>query len=422
MSHYQAHDYLMDEARPFNSSLSTVVIRSYRFRLMPTWRQHRVMERILETQRVLYNAALEERIDTYRKLGRCITRFDQFKSLVQIKSDDPRGYGSLPANLHRETLRRLDEAFNGFFRRVKQGRNPGFPRFRSTRRWDGFGFAEFAGITFKNGGLKFKGMTGALRVHLHRPIAQAARILGCQFRRDAKGWSVSFQVREMIQIPHHAGPAVGLDLGVRHFAALSDGTTIPSLAAARRAASALRRTQRALERSSRTSRSHAVRKRILARRHLKVANTRETFLHQVSAKIARTYSLIGVEKLQVANMARSAKGSFKLPGRTIKRNSALNRSILDAGWGKFTNQIRYKAAWAGGRVVEIDPRFTTQTCSECGVLVAKDLSQRVHQCICGLRLDRDVNAARNILKLALADQYASPSSGFTPGHSGPGPV
>lgn len=385
----------------------TAVVKGYCFRLMPRRKQHLRLSHLLESQRLLYNAALEERIDAFRKTGKGITRFDQYRSLTQIRSDDPDVYGAVPVSLSRDTLRRLDEAFKGFFRRVACGQTPGFPRFRSMQRWASFGFTEFSGITFKGNHLRFSGMPGALRVHMHRQIPREAVFLGCHFKRDAKGWLVSFQVREMVQIPVHAGPAVGLDLGITQFAALSDGTVVPSFAAARRSDRALKRVQRALQRSFKDSSSRRVRKQVLARLHLRVANARETFLHQASAKISRTYSLIGVEKLPIRSMSLSAKGSSESPGRNVSQKSALNRGILDAGWRKFTNQIRYKAAWAGGRVVEVNPRYTSQLCSSCGALVDKALSERVHGCSCGLRVDRDVNAARNIRNLALADEHQS---------------
>src|SRR5258706_2729681 len=164
------------------------MIVSFRYRLLPTKRQHRALEQILESQRQLYNAALEERIDAYRKAGLTRTLFDQSKALTEWRQSDPEA-SALPLNLQRATLKRLDEAYRGFFRRVKAGVKPGFPRFRGKGWFDSFGFSEFSGITFKNLRLHFKGMPGGLRVYLHRALPAGASIRSCNFKRNTKGWT-----------------------------------------------------------------------------------------------------------------------------------------------------------------------------------------------------------------------------------------
>src|SRR5881394_3114463 len=148
------------------------VLLTFQYRLLPTKSQHRALEAILEGQRQLYNAALEERIDAYRKTGIARTYFDQCKALSQWRQSDPEA-AALPANLQRWTLKQLEEAYRGFFRRVPGGQAPGFPRFRCRGRFNAFGFAEFAGIRFEDGRIRFKGLTGSLRVHMHRPLPDA---------------------------------------------------------------------------------------------------------------------------------------------------------------------------------------------------------------------------------------------------------
>src|SRR6185436_19477959 len=167
------------------------MILTYRYRLLPTKRQHRALETILESQRQLYNAALEERIEAYRKAGVTRTYFDQTKALTERRQSDPEA-SSVPAILQRATLKRLDEAYKAFFRRVKKGGKPGFPRFRGKGWFDSFGFREFSGITLRQGRLRFKGMPGSLRVHPHRPMPPEGIVKGCTLRRDAKGWAVGF--------------------------------------------------------------------------------------------------------------------------------------------------------------------------------------------------------------------------------------
>ena len=167
------------------------MIVTYRYRLLPAKRQHRALGQILESQRQLYNAALEERIDAYRKAGLTRTFFDQSRALTEWRQSDPEA-SALPVSLQRATLKRLDEAYRGFFRRVKSGVNPGVPRFRGKGWFDSFGFREFSGITLKSFRLHFKGMPGGLRVYLHRALPAGASIRSCIFKRDTKGWSVSF--------------------------------------------------------------------------------------------------------------------------------------------------------------------------------------------------------------------------------------
>src|SRR5258706_6004160 len=228
------------------------MIVTYRFRLLPAKRQHRALEQILELQRQLYNAALEERIGAYSKAGLTRTYIDQTKALTEWRGSDPEAC-ALPVCLQRATLKRLDEAYRGFFRRVARGGKPGFPRFRGKGWFDSFGFRQFVGISLKGGRLRFKGMPGSLRVHIHRALPEGAPIRSCAFQRDTKGWSVSFAVAVEAAAPRKSQRAVGVDLGISTFAALSDGGHIPSLKAARRAEPQFRIAQRPPSRQLRGS-------------------------------------------------------------------------------------------------------------------------------------------------------------------------
>jgi putative transposase len=204
------------------------MIVTYRFRLLPTKAQHRALEQTLESQRQLYNAALEERIGAYRKANLTLAYIDQTKGLTEWRRSDAEA-SAWPVCLQRATLKRLDEAYRGFFRRVKKGGKVGFPRFRGKGWFDSFGFTQFVGIFLKNGRLRFKGMPGSLRVHWHRDLPAGAPVKTCAFKRDTKGWTVSFAVTIPVAEPRKGDRAVGVDLGTSTFAALSDGGFIPSL-------------------------------------------------------------------------------------------------------------------------------------------------------------------------------------------------
>jgi putative transposase len=359
------------------------MILTYKYRLLPSKRQHRALEAICESQRQLYNAALEERIDCYRKTKHGLTYIDQCKSLTICRRELPE-MAMLPANLQRWTLKRLDEAFQAFFRRIKdRSGNAGFPRFHGKDRWSTFGFNEFLGIRFDSGRLYFKGLLSNLKVHLHRPFPNDANVRSCSFTRDHKGWYICLQVAVEVSEKRAVQIAVGVDLGLKVFAYYSDGIVIPNPRIARKAEKKMRRHQRAFARSKRGSnRRHKVKIQVI-RLHRKIADTRSTFLHQQSAALVNRADLIAAEDLRVANMV---------------KNPHLARSISDAGWSKFLGMVSYKAEKAGATFVTVDPRNTSQRCSGCGELVPKSLAVRTHSCPrCELVIDRDWNASLNIL-------------------------
>ena len=356
------------------------IVLSYKYRLLPTRAQHRALERILEDQRQLYNAALQERIDCYRKTGGGRTYIDQCKAVTEGGGACPAA-AETPANLQRWTLKRLDDAYKAFFRRLKKrDGKAGFPRFRGRGRFNSFGFNEFSGIRFDGRRIRFNGLPSGLRVHMHRAMPNG-RPLSCTFTRDGKGWSVSFQVRVPCAEKRQSVRSIGIDVGLTSLATLSDGTAFPNPRHAKRAERELRRRQRALARCKRGSnRRNKVRAQV-ARLHRKVADTRSTHLHQVSADLVRRFDLIAVEKLNVKGMARGM----------------LAKSVHDASWGRLRQFIAYKAEKAGVQLIEVDPRHTSQTCPGCGRVAAKTLAQRTHECDCGCCLDRDHAAARVIL-------------------------
>jgi putative transposase len=363
------------------------VILTYRFRLLPLKSQHRALEKLRTAQCELYNAALEERIDCYRKTGKTRTYIDQCRALTQCRHELPE-MGELPANLQRWTLKRLDDAFQGFFRRIKtRSGKAGFPRFRTKGRWEAFGFTEFKGIRFDGKRLRFAGMPGGLKLHLHRPLPDHADIRSCVFRHDGRGWHVCFQIAVAASEKRSVASAVGVDLGLKVFAYCSDNVVIPNPHTARRVEKELRCRQRALSRCTRGShRRHKVRAQ-LARLHRKITDTRNTWLHQQSAALVKRADLIAVEALKVSNMV---------------RHPTLARSISDASWSRFVSMLDYKAEKAGGHLIRVDPRNTSQKCSGCGALVPKSLAVRTHACpSCGLVIDRDHNASLNILRAGI---------------------
>jgi len=368
---------------------------TFKYRLLPTRAQHVALLRVLEDQRQLYNAALQERIECYRKTGKGRTLFDQCKALTEWRKSDPEARAT-PAHLQRWTLKRLDEAYRAFFRRLKaRNGKAGFPRYRGKGYWDSFGFAECDSIRFDGKRLRFKSMPGGLRVHLHRDLPKG-KICSCVFRRDVNGWFVCFQVKIDDVERRSVSSAVGIDVGIKTLAATSDGLLIPNPRVARRAEGELRRRQRALARCKKGSgRRRKVRAQV-TRLHAKVKNTRSTSLHQISAMLVKRYDAIGVEALNTKGLARGI----------------LARDVHDASWGRLRELLRYKAERAGAHFIEVDPKFTSQTCPECGQVARKMLANRTHRCDCGCVLDRDVAAARVILARAVVGLWQPNVAGY----------
>lgn len=358
------------------------LILTYKYRLLPNKRQHAAFAVILESQRQLYNGALEHRILAHRRNQKSITLYTQMKELAELRQD--LAFSNVPSNLQRWTLRRLEEAYQGFFRRVKaKGEKAGFPRFRGKGRWNSFGFSEFSGIQLKRKRLYFRGMPGGVRVHLHRALPDG-KPLSCTFTRDHKGWSVCIHCR----VPLHALPAtgrqIGVDVGLKELAVLSTGEAISNPRVAKRAEREMRRRQRALARCKKGSNRRMKVRQAVTRCHARIKNTRNTYLHQVSCRLVGEHDLIAVEKLNVKGLA----------------GGILAKSVRDAGWSKLNQMLAYKAAKAGRELVEVKAAGTSQTCPDCGQVKAKTLAERVHRCDCGCVMNRDHASAVIVLQRA----------------------
>lgn len=285
-----------------------------------------------------------------------------------------------------QTLRRLDKAFQSFFRRVRAGQTPGYPRFKSRKRWKSVVYVFGNGATFSKGRLRIQNV-GKVKVKWHRPIPANAEVKTVVLKRVGNKWYAIFQLELPDPEPaEHCGPVVGIDLGLTAFVALSDGKCVEAPRYFRKAQRKLRRQQRRVSRRKRGSSRQRRAVRQVAKTYEHIANQRRDFQHKLSHSLVNEFSLIAVEDLNIKGLAKSM----------------LSKSIHDAGWSAFLRMLAYKAEGAGSQLVSVDPRFTSQACSRCGCIVRKDLSVRVHDCPeCGLILDRDVNAAINILNRAL---------------------
>ena len=359
--------------------------RTYEYRLRVSRSGHERLAALVEGQRLLYNAALQERRDAYRLAGKTITLYDQMRSLTECRRDLP-DMAAVPVKLQRGTLRRVDRAYKAFFRRCKAGGKPGFPRFKGYGRFHTLEWAEPGGIRFDAGsGRLTSAAFGTLRARVHRPLPDDASIKAVRLVRDVKGWKVQLAVRTAAPAKRPVRTATGLDFGLSHLATLSNGERIANPRAGRDAAAVLRRRQRHLARCRRGSKG---RRRAVAgvqRAHAKAANVRRTWHRQQAARLVKRFDLVALEDLNVKGLARGMHA----------------KAVHDAGWGHFAKAIADKAESAGSSVVFVDARGTTQDCSGCGAVVPKTLAERWHSCGCGVSMDRDENAARNVLNRAV---------------------
>lgn len=417
----------------------TQTILTYKFRLLPTKAQHAELAEILEDQRRLYNAALAERIDAYRRSllevergirpkPRTITFFDQTNSLTAIRRDPVTSeeFTRLPAFLQHWTLKRLDDAQKAFFRRVKaRAAAPGFPRFRGRDYWNSFGSTVQGGnspVSFDGRRVRIARRIGdqrhdlRMRVHCHRPLPEGSVLKAAVFTRAAgeRKWHVSLQCEIPPSLTRRCQSdtaVVGIDVGISNAIAQSDGIIV-RLPSAIRSANALKKVrQRTLSRAKKGSNRRIKTKVRLARVAAKNAERRRQWAHKQAARLTKSYATIAIEDLMISNMTRSAKGTVEEPGRNVRAKARLNRSILEVGWADLRQKLSYKATRDGARLIVVDPRYTSQRCSGCNELVPKSLAVRTHHCPhCGLVLDRDENAAKNILALALKTVAPIPSA------------
>ena len=382
-------------------------VRTYVYRLRPTRAQHAALETILMDQRRLYNAALEERIGAWRNNSVSIGFNEQTKSLTAIRAFDA-AYGSVPYNVSKWTLKRLDDAFKAFFRRAKAGRKPGFPRFRSAGRWSSFGFHQKGGLRLKGHRLLFSGgVIGGLRLKMHRTLPDDAVIKSAVFTKEAGIWRVALSCEVPLAAANDDDTAIGIDVGVEYLATDSDGRHYANLRPGGARAKRVRRAQRALARCRRGSKRRRKIRARLTREQRALRNARTTHLHDAANAIVRSASTIFVEDLRITNMTQSAKGTLDAPGTNVRQKAGLNRALADAAPGRLISMIAYKAESAGGQMIKVDPRNTSKTCSSCGTVAPKALSVRRHACPCGADMHRDHNAAINIRKRGLAAHGAA---------------
>ena len=360
---------------------------TYKYRLSPTKAQRTALDSTLEACRLVYNKTLATRKEAYEQEGVSLSRFDTIKMLPAWKEQMPILNG-VHSQVLQEVCARVDLAFKAFFRRARSGEEPGYPRFKGYGRYDSFTFPQ-SGFSFLDNGKLRMSKIGDVPIKLHREIRGEIKTLTVQ--RDTFGnWYACFSCEVEPRPLPPADKVVGVDLGLKTFAVMSDGNKIERERWMKRDAKDVARLQRKKEKLAKGSPERRKVVRALQHAYRRSSRRRDDFAHKVSRDLVNTYQVICLEKLDIVDM--QSQG-----------NRVINRGIADVAWGKVAQYCIYKAEDAGRTVVQVNPRGTTQECSGCYKIVPKDLSVRVHDCPhCGLRIDRDLNAAINILRRGLA--------------------
>jgi putative transposase len=405
-------------------------IKAYKYRIYANATTTDKLYGVLKLCRHLYNAAVQERRDAYEiKVKRhpnsydeetrkeltklyAVGYYEQKRELVEVKEVCPE-YQDIASHVLQDVILRVKKAYDRFFERVQNGQKPGSPRFQGRNRYTSFTYPDGAGWKLLDGKTRppdKKGMVrvnlklssiGTVKLHLHRDMEGTIKTL--TIKREGEHWYACFTCEiekpEALPVSYED---VGIDLGVTHFAALSNGEFIESPRHYRKAEKKLKKLQESLSRKKRGSHRRARAIKRVAAAHRKIRNQRADFLHKESRKLVNRFQVIVLEDLKTANLVKRPKpkqneetGQY-LPNRASAK-AGLNKSISDAGWSSFVERCTYKAAWAGRTLLKVNPSKTSQICPNCGIVRKKTLEERWHSCECGCELDRDLASAKVIL-------------------------
>ncbi|RSS50544.1 RNA-guided endonuclease TnpB family protein [Streptomyces sp. WAC01280] len=404
------------------------MIRAYKFLMRPTMGQAIALGEMLRDHCSLYNGALQERRDAYRHVSKTSVKYGmQSTQLKDIRAFDPERQGRWSFSSQQATLRRLEKAFIAFFRRIKSGETPGYPRFRGVNWFDTVDFPKDGDGCRWNSTphdpttrVRFQGV-GHVKVNQHRPVV--GKVKTVSVKREGQKWFVVLTAEQEQPEPLPAtGSVAGIDLGIANFLADSNGEFVPNPCHGRTAAAKLEAAQQALSRFPRrkakdrtSNQQRAVEK--VAQLHGKVRRQRLDHAHKTALTLVRKYDFIAHEDLRIRNMSRSPEpkpdpeqaGVFLPNGAASK--AGLNRSIADAGWGVFLTILHAKAESAGREVIAVDPRNTSRQCPECGHTAKENrpTREKFHCQACDHQAHADTVGALNVLRAGLVRREAQPA-------------
>lgn len=370
------------------------MIRSYKFRIYPTDAQQLKLLSHLDLCRNLYNGALQERISRYKYCNESLSYQDQQNSLPKVKELCPE-YLTIHSQVLQDVLRRLDKSYKNFFRRIKSGEKPGFPRFQGKHRYNSFTYPQ-SGFRIESDGKLFLSKIGHVKIIQHREIV--GEIKTCSIIRSTTGkWYACFSVETEKHSLPVTGNAIGIDLGIKNFVVTSENEIIAPQKFLNKHLERLALSSRRLSKDKK----NRAKRFSLARIHEKVKNCRSDWQHKVANQLVKDNDIICVEDLNIKGMQTSEKFG-----------SNMKRQIADASWGQLICYLSYKAECAGRELILVDPTDTSKMCSHCGKIKENlELNVRIYKCEhCQLEIDRDYNAAINVKIKGLASRSAMPES------------
>ncbi len=363
--------------------------KAFKYRIYLTNGQRRILEQQLEECRWVYNQTLTTRRDAYEQ-GISLSWYET-KAMLPGRKETRPSLKLVHSQVLQNVTQRVDLAFQAFFRRVKEGADdPGYPRFKGFGRYDSITYPQYGnGVEIRGNDLVVSKI-GRVQVVWHRPVEGQIKTVTLRRARTGK-WYVSFSVEVEPKRLSPESRIVGVDVGLMSFATLSNGEQIDNPRFYRRDEADVKRAQKLKDAAKNAQKwdENRHRKKALAHIHERIANRRSDFAHKRSRELVNTYQTIVFEDLEPQQMG-------------ARRGRGMRKSIMDVAWNQFVSMTISKAEEAGRSVILVNPSNTSKMCSHCGELVEKKLSERVHTCPqCGLVMDRDRNAALNILQRGL---------------------
>ena len=388
-------------------------LQAFKYELRPDGQQQLRMRRFAGSCRFVFNKALALQQERYEQGEKKLGYAELCKQLTQWKSEDSTAWlAETPSQPLQQTLKDLERAYTNFF-----AKRADFPRFKKKGLSDSFRYPQGFKLDQANTRL-FLPKLGWLRYRNSRDVLGV--IKNITVSQSSGKWYAAIQTEREVDVPVHQGTAVGLDMGIKRFVTLSDGSHKDPLNSFKAHEKALRKAQQAMSRKVRFSRNWKKAKARIQRIQTHIGSARPDYLHKTSAAISKNHALVCVEDLQVRNMSKSAAGTTDTPGRNVRAKSGLNKAILDQGWGEFRRQLDYKLAWNGGHLIAVPPKNTSRTCPCCGHISADNRqTQATFECVeCGFKENADLVGAINVLRAGHAQLACEVSGALIPPAAG----
>lgn len=370
-------------------------LQAFKFRIKPNGEQRRLLAQYTGNNRKVWNLALDRQQQNYAAGKGYSNAFEMNNWLPAWKEAFP--FLSIsPAQTLQQVMKDLDRAFKNFF--DKQASYPNFKK--KDRSSLGIRYPQPKQFTVDEVNSRIKlPKLGWIPYRKSQVIKGTVKNL--TLTTKAGHWYVSIQTKREVEQPiHPSSSMVGIDMGIKQFATLSDGTVVEAINALKSKTEKLANYQRRCSRQVKFSQNWKKQQQKIRKLHETIANTRQDFLHKASSAISKSHAIIVIEDLKVKNMSHCASGTIEAPGRNVKAKSGLNKAILDQGWGEFRRQLEYKSAWLGGEVIAVNPKNTSRCCPVCHSTSADNRkTQSEFECtVCGYADNADLNAALNILR------------------------